>query len=157
MNGIDNMTPFRHVHINVQEGPQRPMSEQRDITHLSESPRPANKLVSSDKVDISSEATAKVAGEGSEKKIRNAMQDLAARGREATATEEGSEVEEIEKMIEELKEQVRELMQQLAKLKAKDDDASLAQQKALEAQIAALNSQIESLAGMKLDMLEQGK
>ncbi len=157
MNGVDKTTPFGHAHVNVQGGAQSPMPEQRDITHSSESPRPADKLVSSDKVDISLEAKAKVAEEGSEKKTRNAMQDLATRGREATAAEEGTEVEEIEKMIEELKEQVRELMQQLAKLKAKDDDASLAQQKALEAQIAALNSQIASLAGMKLEMLEQGK
>jgi len=155
MNGIDKTTPFGHAHVNVQEGPLSRMPGQRDNTQSSGSPRPADKLVSSDKVDISLEA--KVAEEGSEKKTRNAMQDLAIRGQEATAAEEGTEVEEIEKMIEELKEQVSELMQQLAKLNAKDDDASLAQQKALEAQIAALNSQIASLAGMKLEMLEQGK
>ncbi len=157
MDGIDKATPFGQAHVNMQEGPQSPMPLQRDITHSSGSPRPADKFVSSDKVDISSEAKAKLAEEGSEKKTRDAMQDLATSGREATATEEGTEIEEIEKMIEELKEQVRELMLQLAQLKAKDDDVSLAQQKALEAQIAALNSQILSLSGMKLEMLEQGK
>ena len=157
MNGIDETTTFEHVHVNGQGGAQSSLPVQRDITHSSEYPRPSEQLVPSDKVDISSEAKAKVAEEGSKEKIQNAMQDLATRGREATAAEEGTEVEDIEKMIEELKEQVRELMQQLAKLQAKDDDASLVQQKALEAQIAALNSQIMSLAGMKLEMLEQGK
>ncbi len=154
MNGIDKATPFGQAHVNVQEGPQSQIPLQRDITHSSGSPRPADKFVSSDKVDISSEAKAKLAEEGSEKKTRDAMQDLATSGRETTAAEEGTE---IEKMIEELKEQVRELMLQLAQLKAKDDDASLAQQEALEAQIAALNSEILSLSGMKLEMLEQGK
>lgn len=157
MNGIDKTTPVGHMHFNVQPSPQSPILEQKDNTHSSEPPRPSDKLILSDKVDISSEAKAKVAEESSEKKTLNPMQDLSTKGREATAAGEGTESEEIDKMIQELKEQVHELMQQLAKLKAKDDDASLAQQKALEAQITTLNSQIVSLAGMKLEMLEQGK
>lgn len=106
---------------------------------------PAKKLIPTLKirieffVSISSNAKAIVAKESSKEKAQDAMQDLATKGREATAAEEGTEVEDIEKMIEELQEQVRELMQQLARLQAKNDDASLVQQKALESQIAALN------------------
>lgn len=143
------------MHVKVQEGPRSLLSVQRDITHSSESSHPPEKLVPSDKVDISSDAKAVIAKESSKEKVQDAMQDLATKGREATAAEAGTEVEDIEKMIEELQEQVRELMQQLARLQAKNDDASLVQQKALEAQIAALNSQIMSLTGMKLEMIEQ--
>ncbi len=157
MNILDKVTPFESIHVNIQDGPQPALPAQNKTAQTAESSRPVDRVTPSDRVDISTDGKIKGAKEGIEAQNRNAMQNLATKGKEATAAEENSEIDNIDKMIEELEAQVRELMQQLAKLKANDDEASIEQQKVLEAQIAALNSQIMSLSGMKLEMLEQGK
>lgn len=105
------------------------------------------------KVNISSEARAKLAQEQSEVG-KTLGEQLKAQQADNEASEEATDVERLNKLIKEIQEQIKEVQEQIRALNGDKSETAQAKRKALDGQLNSLNATLIALLGKKLDAIE---